>query len=160
MGDFCSYEYRRECKEFFVADSPTFSRVEPRSLAAISFGAPPASWLPPFDEAQNRDGMVALSPIKRPARSSDCKSQGQGNCHRASWWPGCGNNSRKGLAASAPAARQLERGCRADMKLLAEVVGAVNIAERGQRLLACTDSSPEVRASWQEPAEATTWSIT
>jgi len=44
-------------------------------LAAISFDAPPASWLPPFDEAQNRDGMVALSPIKRPARLSDCKSQ-------------------------------------------------------------------------------------
>lgn len=58
-----------------MADSPTFSRVEPRSLAAISFGAPPASRLPPFDEAQNSDGMVALSPIKRPARSAICKSQ-------------------------------------------------------------------------------------
>ena len=38
----------------------------------------------------------------------------------------------------------------------ADVVGAINIRERGQRLLACADSSPEVRASWQEPAEATT----
>ncbi|WMY10973.1 RNA-guided endonuclease InsQ/TnpB family protein [Paraburkholderia phenoliruptrix] len=38
----------------------------------------------------------------------------------------------------------------------ADVVGAINILERGQRLLACADSSPEVRASWQEPAEATT----
>jgi len=42
----------------------------------------------------------------------------------------------------------------------ADVVGAINILERGQRSLACADSSPEVRASWQEPAEATTWSIT
>lgn len=39
----------------------------------------------------------------------------------------------------------------------ADIVGAINILERGQRLLACADSSPEVRASWQEPAEATTW---
>ncbi|WP_168787370.1 RNA-guided endonuclease InsQ/TnpB family protein [Paraburkholderia aromaticivorans] len=38
----------------------------------------------------------------------------------------------------------------------ADVVGAINILERGQRSLACADSSPEVRASWQEPAEATT----
>ncbi|TCK32515.1 putative transposase [Paraburkholderia sp. BL8N3] len=38
----------------------------------------------------------------------------------------------------------------------ADVVGAINILERGQRSLACADSSPEVRASWQEPVEATT----
>ena len=37
----------------------------------------------------------------------------------------------------------------------ADVVGAINILERGQRSLACAESSPEVRASWQEPAEAT-----
>jgi len=42
----------------------------------------------------------------------------------------------------------------------ADVVGAINILERGQRSLACADSSPEVRASWQEPVEATTLSIT
>jgi putative transposase len=37
----------------------------------------------------------------------------------------------------------------------ADVVGAINILERGQRSLACAESSPDVGASWQEPAEAT-----
>ncbi|SAL19990.1 transposase [Caballeronia choica] len=37
----------------------------------------------------------------------------------------------------------------------ADVVGAINILERGQRSLACAESSPDVRASWQEPTEAT-----
>lgn len=36
----------------------------------------------------------------------------------------------------------------------ADVVAAMNILERGQRSLACAESSPDVRASWQEPTEA------
>ena len=36
----------------------------------------------------------------------------------------------------------------------ADVVAAINILERGQRSLACAESSPDVRASWQEPTEA------
>src|SRR5690348_9153955 len=35
----------------------------------------------------------------------------------------------------------------------ADWVGAVNIKEAGLALLACSQSSPEVRASWQEPTE-------
>jgi putative transposase len=37
----------------------------------------------------------------------------------------------------------------------ADYVGAVNIKEAGLALLACSQSSPEARASWQEPTEAT-----
>ena len=37
----------------------------------------------------------------------------------------------------------------------ADYVGAVNIKEAGLALLACSDPSPEARASWQEPTEAT-----
>jgi putative transposase len=37
----------------------------------------------------------------------------------------------------------------------ADFVGAVNIKEAGLALLACSQSSPEARASWQEPTEAT-----
>jgi putative transposase len=35
----------------------------------------------------------------------------------------------------------------------ADLVGAINIKEAGLALLACSQSSPELRASWQEPAE-------
>ena len=37
----------------------------------------------------------------------------------------------------------------------ADYVGAVNIKEAGLALLACSEPSPEARASWQEPTEAT-----
>ena len=37
----------------------------------------------------------------------------------------------------------------------ADFVGAVNIKEAGLTLLACSQPSPEARASWQEPTEAT-----
>jgi putative transposase len=37
----------------------------------------------------------------------------------------------------------------------ADYVGAVNIKEAGLALLACSQPSPEARASWQEPTEAT-----
>src|SRR6266480_7245288 len=37
----------------------------------------------------------------------------------------------------------------------ADYVGAVNIKEAGFALLACSQPSPEARASWQEPTEAT-----
>jgi putative transposase len=37
----------------------------------------------------------------------------------------------------------------------ADFVGAVNIKEAGLALLACSQPSPEARASWQEPTEAT-----
>jgi putative transposase len=37
----------------------------------------------------------------------------------------------------------------------ADYVGAVNIKEAGLALLACSQPSPEARASWQEPPEAT-----
>src|ERR1700730_2313242 len=37
----------------------------------------------------------------------------------------------------------------------ADFVGAVNIKEAGLALLACSEPSPEARASWQEPTEAT-----
>ena len=37
----------------------------------------------------------------------------------------------------------------------ADYVGAVNIKEAGFALLACSQSSPAARASWQEPTEAT-----
>ena len=38
----------------------------------------------------------------------------------------------------------------------ADVVGAINVLRAGHARLACADTSPEVRASGQEPAEATT----
>jgi putative transposase len=37
----------------------------------------------------------------------------------------------------------------------ADFVGAVNIKEAGLALLACSQPSPDARASWQEPTEAT-----
>jgi putative transposase len=38
----------------------------------------------------------------------------------------------------------------------ADLVGAINILRAGHARLACRDTSPEVGASAQEPAEATT----